>query len=251
MASTPPQEGSKACTVKPDARKFPRQTVSWLVTVAAGSRMFQGRTKNTGAGGAKILLKERLPVGTQVALQFRPPGQTPVATRAIVWRIDPDGLACLFVGTQEPRFLAVVAAPTSPVAPTRTDRGEATRTILLAARDPAIRTLALAALERAGYTVLDAGPQPLLALRFAEERGDSIDLFLVDGEILLMSGASLAERLASLRPSTKLMLVSSETSGPRAVPGAFTLSTPCTQDELTARVRQVLDADPRTEARAG
>jgi CheY-like chemotaxis protein len=213
--------------------------------------MLQGRTRDTGAGGAKILLKERLPVGTQVALQFRPPGQAPVGTRALVWRIDADGLACLFVGTPEPRFLAVVAAPTPPASPSRAGQGEGTGTILVASGDPAIRSLAVAALERAGYTVLDAGPQPLLALRFAEERPDSIDLFLVDVEIRLMSGAPLAERLASLRPSTKLMLISGGASKTPTTPRAISLTTPFTPEDLAARVRQALDADPGAAAPAG
>ena len=212
--------------------------------------MLQGRTKDTGAGGAKILLKERLPVGTQVALQFRPPGRAPVGTRALVWRVDADGLACLFVGTQEPRFLAVVAAPTPTASPSGAGKREATGTILLAASDPAIHALAVAALERAGYTVLDAGPQPLLALRFAEERSDSIDLFLIEVELQLMSGTSLAERLASLRPSTKLMLISGGASKTPTIPRAFSLSTPSTHEDLVASVRQVLDADPGADAPA-
>ncbi|HKX02637.1 MAG TPA: PilZ domain-containing protein, partial [Methylomirabilota bacterium] len=92
-----------------EQRRCPRQQVSWLVTVAAGTRSFQGRTRDVSASGAKILLKERPALGAEVSLSFRPPGRRPVGTRALVWRVDPDGLACMFVGTQEPEFLAAVA----------------------------------------------------------------------------------------------------------------------------------------------
>jgi hypothetical protein len=49
-------------------------------------------------------------------------------------------------------------------------------TVLLAVMDPILRALALAALGAPGYTVLDAGPQPLLALRCAQEHSAPIDL---------------------------------------------------------------------------
>ena len=82
--------------------------MSWLVTVAAGNRSFQGRTRDVSASGAKILIKERPPLGTEVGLCFRPPGRRPVETRALVWRLDGEGLACMFVGTQGADFLAAV-----------------------------------------------------------------------------------------------------------------------------------------------
>ena len=49
-------------------------------------------------------------------------------------------------------------------------------TVLLTVLEPSVRELALAALGACGYTVLDAGPQPLLALRFAQEHAAPIDL---------------------------------------------------------------------------
>lgn len=108
MAIATRQSRVRAGDAKQDARRFPRQTVSWLVTVSTGSRQLQGRTKDTSAAGAKILVEERLPLGSQVLLQFRPAGRSPVETHALVWRLDPDGFACVFVGSQGPKFLETV-----------------------------------------------------------------------------------------------------------------------------------------------
>ena len=85
---------SKTFDPDQEQRRCPRQRVSWLVTVAAGSKSFQGLTRDVSATGAKILLKERPALGAEVSLAFRPPGRRPIATRALVWRVDPDGLAC-------------------------------------------------------------------------------------------------------------------------------------------------------------
>ena len=234
-----------------DQRRSPRQRVSWLVTLAAGSRSYQGRTKDVSASGAKILLKERPPLGTEVALQLRPPGRRPLETRAIVWRLDGEGLACMFVGTQGPEFLAAVTPrsagsraprPSKP-APAGTSAPVATSppsgTVLLAAVDPGVHALAMAALERSGYTVLDAGPQPLVALRMAEEHRSAITLALVAADLQLMNGESLATRLASKLPGAKLLLMSSGTAP--GGPGVLWLTTPCTDAELIARVQQVLE----------
>ena len=109
MAITAGQHRGRACAGKQDARRFPRQVVSWLVTVSIGSRQLKERTKDTSAAGAKILIDERLSLGSQVLLQLRRAGNSPVETHALVWRLDADGFACVFVGTPRPGFLAAVA----------------------------------------------------------------------------------------------------------------------------------------------
>lgn len=236
-----PYESTKTIEPEQDARRCPRQRVSWLVTVAAGSRRYQGRTKDVSASGAKILLKERPPLGAEVGLCFRPPGRRPVETRALVWRLDGEGLACMFVGTQGADFLAAVT-PRGAKAPARPSPVAVGGTVLLAASEAGLRAFAQDALARAGYTVLDAGPQPLLALRIAEEHRSAITLALVAAELQLMNGDPLAKRLAPLLPSAKLLLMSSRSAPSPAGPGAFWLPTPCTDAELIARVRQALDA---------
>jgi hypothetical protein len=228
---------SRTVEAEQDARRCPRQQVSWLVTVAAGSRQFQGRTKDVSASGAKILLKERPALGVEVSLCFRPPGRRPVETRALVWRLDAEGLACMFVGTQKPEFLEAVtprvAARTVRVLPPRPAGA-----VLLATVDTGFRALALDTLGRSGYTVLDAGSQPLLALRIAEEYRSAITLILIAADLRLMNGDPLAKRLAPLLPSAKLVLMSSRSTPNPAGPGALWLPTPCTDGELMAQVRQ-------------
>lgn len=234
------QNGIKTVEPEQDARRCPRQQVSWLVTVAAGPRMLQGRTKDVSASGAKILLKERPSLGTEVALCFRPPGRRPVETRALVWRLDTEGLACMFVGTQGPDFLAAMT-PRSAPSPAPASKPRPTGAVLLATMDMIAHALALDALGRGGYTVLDAGSQPLLALRMAEEHQSSIGLILVAAELLLMNGEPLAKRLVRLLPSARLVLMSSRSTPSPAGPGALWLPTPCSAGALVACVRLALD----------
>ncbi len=288
---------SKTVDPEQDQRRCPRQRVSWLVSVVAGQRTFQGRTRDVSASGAKILVKERPALGAEVSLSFRPPGRRPVATRALVWRVDPDGVACMFVGTQEAEFLSAVAprtvsAPRTPPAPSvaapasaapvsvapvsaaaasvasppRPAVGPApvapplrptvapaqvapppapssTRsggTVLVAAADTGLRALAIAGLERGGYAVLDAGSQPLLALRMAEQHGGAIVVALIAADLKLMNGEPLAGRLAPLLPAAKLVLMASRTAPSPSTPGALWLPTPCSDAEMMAAVRQVL-----------
>jgi CheY-like chemotaxis protein len=230
---------------KQDARRFPRQAVSWLVSVSTGSRQLQGRTKDTSAAGARILLDERLPLGSQVLLQFRPPGRSAVETHALVWRLDPDGFACVFVGSQGPKFLETVTPSRAAVVVARPREIKRDGTVLLAVSDPGVRELALAALGACGYTVLDAGPQPLVALRFAQEHAAPIDLLLVDAELHLMNGMPLVERLMPHRPDAKVLLVSTDSAQRPAVPGASWLPTPCARKELATRVQQLLEAETK------
>jgi hypothetical protein len=243
------QAPSKASDPEQDQRRCPRQRVSWLVTVAAGARQFQGRTRDVSASGAKILVKERPALGAEIGLSFRPPGRRPITTRALVWRVDPDGLACMFVGTQEAEFLTAVTPRTSPrvaVAPRPAPPPAApaqptpSATVLLATADTGLRTLAIAGLERGGYAVVDAGPQPLLALRMAEQHGSAITVALVEADLKLMNGEPLERRLAPLLPSAKLVLMSSRSAPSPAGPGAVWLPTPCSDAELMAAVRLAL-----------
>ncbi len=245
MALAARQSRERAWDGKQDARRFPRQTVSWLVSVSAGSRQLQGRTKDTSAAGAKILLDERLPLGSPVLLQFRPPGRSAVETQALVWRLDADGFACVFVGSQGPKFLETVTPPRGAVAVAQPSEIRRDGTVLLAVSDPGVRELARTALGACGYTVLDAGPQPLLALRFAQEHATPIDLLLVDAELQLMNGMPLVERLMPHRPDAKVLLVSTGSAQRPAVLGASWLSTPCTREELATRVQQLLEVETK------
>jgi len=226
-----------------EQRRYPRQRVSWLVTLAAGSRQYQGRTKDISASGAKILLKERPPLGTEVALSFRPPGVRPVETRGLVWRLDTEGVACMFVGTQTAEFLEAVTPRKSSTAPPPSKPKPAAPpagTVLVAVADVGVRTLVLEALGRSGHAVLDAGPQPLLALRIAEQHHSAIALVLVTADLRLMNGEPLAGRLSLVLPEAKVVLMSSGSSPSPGGAGALWLRTPCTDADLMTRVREAL-----------
>lgn len=82
----------------PDLRRHPRVSVSWPVTVEAGERQFQRRTRNLSPFGAKVDLDERLEPGTPAHLTLFPPAGRPVGVEAIVWRADADGPAFFFIG---------------------------------------------------------------------------------------------------------------------------------------------------------
>jgi len=229
---------SRTVEAEQEARRCPRQEVSWLVTVAAGSRKFQGRTKDVSASGAKILLKERPALGAEVGVCFRPPGRRPIETRALVWRLDAEGLACMFVGTQKPDFLEAVTPRMAP-GTVRVHPPKPAGAVLLATVDTGFRALALDTLARSGYTVLDAGSQPLLALRLAEEHRGAIALILIASDLRLMNGEPLERRLAPLLPQAKLVLMSSRSTPNPAGPGAMWLPTPCTDVDLMAQIRQL------------
>jgi len=112
--------------------------------------------------------------------------------------------------------------------------------VLVAAADTGLRALAIAGLERGGYAVLDAGSQPLLALRMAEQHGGAIVVALIAADLKLMNGEPLAGRLAPLLPAAKLVLMASRTAPGPSTPGALWLPTPCSDAEMMAAVRQAL-----------
>jgi DNA-binding response OmpR family regulator len=143
----------------------------------------------------------------------------------------------MFVGTQKPEFLEAVTPRQAP-GPVRVLPPRPAGSVLLATVDAGFRALALETLGRSGYTVLDAGSQPLLALRIAEEHRDAITLVLIASDLRLMNGEPLAQRLAPLLPSARLMLMSSRSAPNPAGPGALWLPTPCTDGELVAQIRQ-------------
>src|SRR5262245_4879412 len=80
-------------------RRHPRRRVTWPVTVEAASWCLQGETLDVSPQGAKVRLKAQLEVGTRVTLHVTPPEDPPIATEAIVWRVDKDGIAFFFLST--------------------------------------------------------------------------------------------------------------------------------------------------------
>jgi len=169
----------------------------------------------------------------------------------------------MFVGTQAPDFLEAVtppraatearrtprpapaAAPSAPE-PARLTTPVRTGTVLVAAADTGLRALVQEALRRHGFTVLDAGPQPLQALRLAEEHRSAIDLIVVEADLRLINEEPLVKRLVPLLPSARRLLLASASTRndarPGATPGTHWLRIPCTAAELMAHVGQALES---------
>jgi two-component system, cell cycle sensor histidine kinase and response regulator CckA len=80
-------------------------------------------------------------------------------------------------------------------------------TILLVDDDDAIRQVIRSILELSGYRVVDARA-PLLALELFAENPEAIDLLITDVVMPGMSGPTLADRLAAVRPELPVLFIS-------------------------------------------
>jgi CheY-like chemotaxis protein len=134
-----------------------------------------------------------------------------------------------------------VAAPSNQLLEA-TARGEGT--ILLVEDDDAVRAIARATLERAGYRVL-AASDGLRALALLNEHPGAIDLLLTDVIMPNMNGRELAERMSVLRPGLPVLFVSGYTDNMLADQGIPDMETalldkPFTPASLTAAVAAML-----------
>jgi PAS domain S-box-containing protein len=150
-------------------------------------------------------------------------------------------------GTTFRIFLPTVDWPVEvPVFPERLAGGGGNETVLLVEDEDAVRRLVCRVLESAGYRVFEADT-PLEALHFCEQHPEPIDLLLTDVVMPGMSGRELASRTATLRPEMRVLYVSGymeEVMAQHGVRGpeiAF-LGKPFAPEELTRKVREVLDA---------
>lgn len=130
----------------------------------------------------------------------------------------------------------VALAPESPPA--------AAATILLVEDEETVRALGREILERAGYQVLEAA-DGVEALARADEHPGPIDAVVTDVVMPRCGGRELAERLARLRPGTRILYVSGYTEddvlrrGVLASETAF-LHKPFTSAALVESVRRIL-----------
>jgi len=140
----------------------------------------------------------------------------------------------------------VTQAPVAPesVPAARSFRGW--ETILLAEDAEALRKLAQMFLRDNGYHVLTAADGSE-AMQVAQQSSGPIHLLLTDVVMPGMNGRVLAERLAPQNPAMKVLYMSGYTdsfiSGHGVLePGTHLLHKPFTEETLTRKVREVLDA---------
>jgi DNA-binding response OmpR family regulator len=101
-----------------------------------------------------------------------------------------------------------------------------------------------------GYTVIEARGATE-AIQVVEKRGNRIDLVLTDVLMPGMKGRELVERLAELRSDLKVLYMSAYTEDAAINigvlnPGTDFIEKPFSPDELAAKVRHVLEQEPRT-----
>ena len=225
-----------------DARRHSRENVTWPVVLDDGDRYIHAETVNITPLGVKLRLSERLRLGAAVNLKARPSDRPPFEMRAIVWRIDPDGAALLFLGTHNTQ-IPVAIKPLQPASggARHPAMPAGTETILLVDDDTGTRALALDALEAAGYTVLDAGVDPRQAVRIAKEHAGPIHMLITDIVMPLMNGFHLVERVLPLRPGMKVVLMSAYSIAGATSRSDRYLPKPFTVDDLCRAVRDTLD----------
>ena len=141
-----------------------------------------------------------------------------------------------------PRYMAGAHLPegkkTQPV-----KRGD--ETILLVEDEPAILGLAKTMLEKMGYRVVVAGT-PGKAIRLAQEHTGEINLLLTDVIMPEMNGRDLAKNILSIYPDLKRLFMSGYTANVIAHHGVLDegvnfIQKPFSRDQLSAKVREVLD----------
>jgi PAS domain S-box-containing protein len=133
--------------------------------------------------------------------------------------------------------------PTS--APEQEAPARGSETILLVEDETVVRRLVAEILETTGYTVLQAGDGPS-ALELLRRHPAPVDLLVTDVVMPGMSGPEVAQAVTAMRPGTQVLYTSGYTDsqiGHHGVlePGIAFLQKPFSADDLTRKVRTLLD----------
>jgi CheY-like chemotaxis protein len=152
-----------------------------------------------------------------------------------------------FPRAEEERLTPVEPKPAAPSLRSTSGRGE---TVLVVEDASGMRDLVVEILARAGYVVLAArdGDEALHILR---EEHSRIALIVTDVVMPRMSGRTLARRVWDLYPDMRILLMSgyetaNEPDRRELVDSGLPLvEKPFTEDAFLARVRDVLEPDPR------
>jgi two-component system, cell cycle sensor histidine kinase and response regulator CckA len=118
-------------------------------------------------------------------------------------------------------------------------------TILVVDDEPEMREFVREALQSSGYIVIDTG-DPQHAVRIVKEQ--PVHLLVTDVVMPLMKGTDLADRVQTVSPSTRVLLMSGYHTADIAPSGRPFLPKPFRVDSLKEKVRDVL-AQPSAFAR--
>ena len=124
-------------------------------------------------------------------------------------------------------------------------------TILLVEDEEIVRKLALQVLQLYGYNVLEASGGEN-ALSICKDNQGKIDLLITDVVMPGMSGRELANRVAELCPGIKVLYMSGYTDSAivhqgELDEGANFMQKPFTTEGFARKVREVLDADEKSD----
>jgi hypothetical protein len=86
-------------------RQHPRTRVTWPVVIETRRQRYPCQVVDISNHGAKVMTSARLRTGSVVRLQIIPPDGTPLRVGALVWRLDPDGVAFFFARSIHHRFI--------------------------------------------------------------------------------------------------------------------------------------------------
>jgi two-component system, cell cycle sensor histidine kinase and response regulator CckA len=124
-------------------------------------------------------------------------------------------------------------------------RTAGSETILLVEDEDDLRESLREVLEEEGYTVLDA-PDASGALELLDQKDGPLHLLLTDVVMPRMSGRELAQRIRETRPDVRILFMSGWDPHAsrlwRDEPGVALLPKPFTGDELTDKIRQLLES---------
>jgi CheY-like chemotaxis protein len=149
-----------------------------------------------------------------------------------------------------PRVEEAEEKPDPQPAPAGPPQGH--ETILVVEDEPQLRDLTRQSLETHGYTVLVA-EHGAAAIEVVQRYGGVIHLLLTDIIMPVMNGRELAQHMAGLSPTTRILFMSGYTENAAwrndmiEISANF-LQKPFTLDALTRKVREVLETpNPETE----
>ena len=74
-----------------------RKNVSWTAWVSVGKTRIRCHTVDLSANGARLRPRRNIQPGTPVQLQFQPPDGSMMEVSGVVWRVESDSMAVMFL----------------------------------------------------------------------------------------------------------------------------------------------------------